>query len=135
MSDWVVVVKRKGDPNRKRIVVEGVTHEDEAEALALSKIGGDSDDHEAHAELIDDKVSVDDPNYNLKEMYDEVVDELAETRRIYQEAVQISTMLQERAEKSEVECNRLAEVNSLIHSKIGYIQVELNEIQKLFLNL
>lgn len=130
MKDWVVAVKRRGIPSTKRVFVENIEHEDEAAQLALLKLGASPHEHETRVDLIDKRVSVENPNYDPEKMYEEALIELAEARRACHEAETLSTLNSERVERVERERDRLIRIVTLTETDLNLVRSKLDDIHK-----
>ena len=130
MNDWIVVVKYQGTNVIKRVFVEDIAYEDEAERLALLKLGVSSEDHQIRAEIIHERVSIENPANNTKELYEEAVVELTATQRKLKEAEDLSDANLKRAEKAETERDRSIEIIALTLSDVWILDGTLKRIHK-----
>ena len=130
MNDWVVVVKYRGTPERKRVFVEDIQHEDEAERLALLKLGVSSVDHETQAELIHERVSIEEPIHNWKELYEQALVDLEVVQLAYQKEKSLSAEHLKHAEKAGIERDRLIEDRIFALNHLALVRATMDRIQK-----
>ena len=130
MSDWIVVVSRQRDHHRKRVFVEDVVSEDEAEKMGLFKLGVTSRDHDARAELVDEKVSPETPYYSFKEMYETALVELNDTKRELEEANNLVTTYRNHIEEIERERDRLIHAQNPVQNKLNRLEIDLADSKR-----
>lgn len=130
MPDWIVTVGRIGNPERKRVFVEDIPSIEEAETVALLKLGANPDQHEARAEFVDARVSMDTIYADQKELYEKVVVELSDIRQKYQEETSLSSTYLQRAEAAETEHAIIIREDVLIQSNLAAVNRALDNIHK-----
>ncbi len=128
LTNWIVSVSRRGDLKRKRVFVEDIEHKEEAERLALLKLGVNPLEHNTHAEIVDIKVSILNPN-DPKELYEKALIELDEVKQKYKKEQSLSIENLKRAERAERDLDRLTKSDDPILGNLAQIRFVIDEIE------